>query len=58
MQCTDLKVKVNKHRNDQTYEKYVGNTKRGRHENVKVLRKEILKCLDRKMDEHKCEDDD
>ena len=28
-------------RNGQTYEKYVENTKGGRHENVKVLRKEI-----------------
>ena len=41
MQCTDLKVKMNGHKNGQTYEKYVGDTKRGRHEKVKVLRKEI-----------------
>ena len=34
---------------------YVANTKSGRHENVRVLRKEIKKCLDRKVDE--CEDD-
>ena len=33
MQYTDLKVKMNKHKNNQTYEKYVGNTKKGRHEN-------------------------
>ena len=28
-------------RNGQTYGKYVGNTEEGRHENVKLLRKEI-----------------
>ena len=27
MQCIDLKVKMNKQRIGQTYEKYVGNTK-------------------------------
>ena len=41
MQCTDLEVKMNEHENGQTYEKYVGNTKKGRHENVKVLGKKI-----------------
>ena len=41
MQCTDLKVKMNRHKNGQTYEKYVGDTKRGRHKKLKVLRKEI-----------------
>ena len=41
MQCTDLEVKMNEHENGYTYEKYVGNTKRSRHENVKVLRKKI-----------------
>ena len=37
MQCTDLEVKMNEHENGQTYEKYVGNTKRSRHENRKYL---------------------
>ena len=49
MQCTDLKVKMNRHRNGQTYERYVGDTTRGRHENVKVLRKEIHMNLNMKM---------
>ena len=49
--CADKKLQKyhqvyrceSEHRNGQTYEKYVGNTKGGRHENVKVLRKEIQK---------------
>ena len=49
--CADKKLQKynvvyrceSENRNDQTYKKYVGNTKGGRHENVKVLRKEIQK---------------
>ena len=41
MQCIDLKVKMNEQRIGQTYEKYVRNTKRGRHETLKVIRKKI-----------------
>ena len=49
--CADKKIQKynvvyrceSENRNGQTYEKYVGSTKGGRHENVKVLRKEIQK---------------
>ena len=51
-------IKMNKHRIGLTYEKYVGNTKKGRHEHLKVVRKKMWKCLDRKMHDCDYEDDD